>query len=354
MCLIASTFGSAAAASTNATTEVRNDSYGWWTITSRLPQHLEDVERRLTVLRQGGRSDRNPRPHASDRGDPARPGYRDRRCRAGSSSRRSDPPRGRARETAAPATSAGVPVSISSRTQLAPLRRRSKTVWISSSRSPASSSSTSRSASRVTRKTYRSPTCMPGNSQSRCAAITCSIAMKRSPSGSANSRGNNGGTFSRAKRRPPVFGSRTSTARFSDRLEMYGNGCAGSTDSGVRTGKIRSVNTSVSHARGSVLEVVPADQADPLLLELGDEHVAVEVVHLLHQRHDAFPDADSAARPGSCRRSSSARSPPHAARGARTPAPGRTRRGSPRRWRGTGSAPGVAGRDPSRAPGRAC
>ena len=34
------------------------------------------------------------------------------------------------------------------------------------------------------------------------------------------------------------------TARLSDRPEMYGNGCAGSTASGVSTGKIRSVNSS--------------------------------------------------------------------------------------------------------------
>ena len=68
-----------------------------------------------------------------------------------------------------------------------------------------------------------------------------------------------------------------STARFSDRFEMYGNGCAGSTASGVSTGKIRSLKTSVSHSRCSSSSSAQADEADALLLEPGDEHVGEEV-----------------------------------------------------------------------------
>jgi hypothetical protein len=47
------------------------------------------------------------------------------------------------------------------------------------------------------------------------------------------------GTLTRAKRSVPVLGppmSRTSTARLSDSPLMYGNGCDGSTASGVSTG----------------------------------------------------------------------------------------------------------------------
>ena len=77
---------------------------------------------------------------------------------------------------------------------------------------------------------------MPGNSISACAAITCSIGTNRSPSGRVMKRGRFGGTFTRANRSTPVAGSRTSTARFNDRFEMYGNGCTGSTDRGVRIG----------------------------------------------------------------------------------------------------------------------
>ena len=44
------------------------------------------------------------------------------------------------------------------------------------------------------------------------------------------------GTLTRAKCSTPVAGSRTSTARLSDSPLMYGNGCAGSTASGVSTG----------------------------------------------------------------------------------------------------------------------
>ena len=75
-------------------------------------------------------------------------------------------------------------------------------------------------------------------------------------------RGRSGGTFTRAKRRSPVCGSRTTTARFSDRSEMYGNGCAGSTASGVSTGKTRSSNTSRSSSRCGRLQVLPVDDPD--------------------------------------------------------------------------------------------
>ena len=51
-------------------------------------------------------------------------------------------------------------------------------------------------------------------------------------------RGSSGGTLTRAKCSLPVDGFTTTTARLSDRPEMYGNGCAGSTASGVSTGKI--------------------------------------------------------------------------------------------------------------------
>ena len=92
---------------------------------------------------------------------------------------------------------------------------------------------------------------MPGNSASRCAAITCSSGTKRVRPGSATKRGSSGGTLTRAKRCSPVAGSRTATARLSERFEMYGNGCAGSTASGVSTGKMRASNSRVSSARSS-------------------------------------------------------------------------------------------------------
>ena len=44
------------------------------------------------------------------------------------------------------------------------------------------------------------------------------------------------GTLILAKRSVSECGWRTSTARFSDSPEMYGNGCAGSTASGVSSG----------------------------------------------------------------------------------------------------------------------
>ena len=55
-----------------------------------------------------------------------------------------------------------------------------------------------------------------------------------------------GGTFTRAKNSSSLSGLRTMTARLSERPEMYGNGCDGSTARGVRTGKIRSANSFVT------------------------------------------------------------------------------------------------------------
>ena len=69
----------------------------------------------------------------------------------------------------------------------------------------------------------------------RCAAITSSSGTKRYCD-TARNRGSSGGTFTRANMVAPVPGSATITARLSDRPEMYGNGWAGSTISGVSTG----------------------------------------------------------------------------------------------------------------------
>ena len=46
---------------------------------------------------------------------------------------------------------------------------------------------------------------IPGNSRSRCAAITCSIGTNRVSSASGRNRGSTGGTFTRAKRSSPVL-----------------------------------------------------------------------------------------------------------------------------------------------------
>ena len=58
----------------------------------------------------------------------------------------------------------------------------------------------------------------------------------------------------------PVAGSRTSTARLSESPLMYGNGCAGSTASGVSTGKTWARKYSASRLRSAVVELVPAQR----------------------------------------------------------------------------------------------
>ena len=73
-----------------------------------------------------------------------------------------------------------------------------------------------------------------------CAVMTCSSGMKRrsSPFAVSTKRGKFDGIFILAKSSDSDSGFLTTTARFSESPEIYGNGCEGSTASGVRTGKI--------------------------------------------------------------------------------------------------------------------
>ena len=88
---------------------------------------------------------------------------------------------------------------------------------------------------------------MPTNRLCSWAAMSCSAGRNRTPSGRPTRRGNTVGTLTLANRRSPVSGSLTIAARLSARLEMYGNGWAGSTANGVSTGKIRCSKTSTRY-----------------------------------------------------------------------------------------------------------
>ena len=66
-----------------------------------------------------------------------------------------------------------------------------------------------------------------GRALPRWAAMTSSSARSGVAAPSGRKRGSTSGTFTRAKRRSPVSGSRTNTPSESERLEMYGNGCPG-------------------------------------------------------------------------------------------------------------------------------
>ena len=82
-------------------------------------------------------------------------------------------------------------------------------------------------------------------------------------------RGSIGGTLSRANSWRPVLALRMRMARFSDRPEMYGNGWAGSTASGISTGKTCAWKYSYSRARSSSSSVVPRDDLDAGLGQRG-------------------------------------------------------------------------------------
>ena len=74
-----------------------------------------------------------------------------------------------------------------------------------------------------------------GASDNAAASVTCNAWPFAS---TAIKRGRVSGTFTRAKYSLPESGSSMATARLSDNPEMYGKGCAGSTASGVSTGKM--------------------------------------------------------------------------------------------------------------------
>ena len=131
-------------------------------------------------------------------------------------------------------TSVDMVSSTSSRTAGSNLRRTSSRS-IACSRFSVMSSSTSRSLIRVTRNTWCSITSTPPNRSVMCAAMTSSIGTYLfCPT--ARNLGSSGGTLTRANTVASVLGSAIITARLSDRPEMNGNGCAGSTTSGVSTG----------------------------------------------------------------------------------------------------------------------
>ena len=120
---------------------------------------------------------------------------------------------------------------------------------IASSKFSASSSSTSTSSFLVTRNVWCWSTSIPGNSASKLAEITSSSGTNLCPQVFRN-LGNVGGTFTLANNSELDLGFRNKIAKFNERPEIYGNGCAGSTASGVNTGNIlllyNSFNLSIS------------------------------------------------------------------------------------------------------------
>ena len=144
--------------------------------------------------------------------------------------------------------------AISSRTA-EPKRRRASSRSRACRRSSSRSSSTSMSALRVTRKAWCSTTSIPWKSSPMCAAMSSSAGTKAysfsSPRSTRTKRGTLSGILTRAKCSMPESTSRMITARLRLRPEMYGNGCAGSTASGVSTGKIELRKSSDIAARCS-------------------------------------------------------------------------------------------------------
>ena len=90
----------------------------------------------------------------------------------------------------------------------------------------------------------------------------------------------------RAKRRSEVSGFSASTASDSDRLDRNGNGCTGSTASGVSTGKTARRKYARAHSRCVGGQLAEAAHADLVLAQLGQELVQPERHRRLRQAHD--------------------------------------------------------------------
>ena len=152
-----------------------------------------------------------------------------------------------------------------------PNRRRANSRSSACSRSSSRSSSTSKSALRVMRNAWCSTISMPGNSTGRNAAISSSIGRKRispwpSPpsvrESSSTKRSTLSGTLTRAKCCPPSSGRLTVTARFRLSPLTNGNGCAGSTASGVRTGNTCSCEVRRQLVALGLIQIGPRDDVD--------------------------------------------------------------------------------------------
>ncbi len=219
-----------------------------------------------------------------------------------------------------------------SRRTASPKRRRRSSSSIARSRSSASSSSIARSALRVTRKRWCSRTSIPLNRASRFCSMTWSSRTKRDFSTSSR-RGRICGTFTRAKPRSPVAGSRRPTAIERLSVEMYGNGWPGSTASGVRTG-IDLVEEALAERLVVLRDGGVVEQFDALV---GQRAPDVQVDgRVLRGRARARASGWRRAAPRRCgRRGSGGPCRPRPARAGRRRGPGRTRRGCPRRCSGT-------------------
>ena len=92
-----------------------------------------------------------------------------------------------------------------------------------------------------------------------------------------------------AKRSMDWSGSLTVTARLSDKLEMYGKGCVGSTASGVSTGKI-AFEEVVEFLAFGVVQVFPLDDANVVFGQLRDQLRRIQPLHPVVQVEAANSD----------------------------------------------------------------
>ena len=158
------------------------------------------------------------------------------------------------------------------------------------SRRSSASSSSSKSASRVTRNGWCASTSMPGNRASSLAAMTCSSRTKCSPSGSGTKRGSSGGTFTRANRSSPLDGIAHGDGQVQGQVGDVGERVRG-VDRQRREDREDRVDEHLLEVGPVVVgQVVPVGEADPFVLERRHDLVGEHRCRPVDEFVDPAPD----------------------------------------------------------------
>ncbi len=101
--------------------------------------------------------------------------------------------------------------------------------------------------------------------------MTCSRGTKRQPSGSGTNRGSIGGTFTRAKRWTPLSGSRTTHRQVQRQVRDVGERVR-RVDGERREHRVHELlERALQLGAVGRVEVVPVEESDARLLELGHD-----------------------------------------------------------------------------------
>ena len=210
--------------------------------------------------------------------------------RAGRRRRRRPRRRGRARGPAGPASARSSMASTSRRTAR-PKRRRRSSTSTAASRSSASFSSRVRSALRVTRKAANSTMCMPGNSSSRWAAMTCSRGTNvEGDPGMRTKRSRFDGHLDPGEAVLTGLGVVDRHGEAERQVRDVGEGVAGVDGERGEHGEDVLVEDLEEGLARVVVEIAPGTEVDPLLGQGGEDLLEEDALLLGTEVDDVVPD----------------------------------------------------------------